>query len=123
VGRKLLVAIGISGLSVLGFAFSSHFWLSLLMLAIGGCADMVSIVVRQTLVQLETPDDMRGRVSAVNSTFISASNQLGEFRAGATAALVGAVPAVIAGGAGTVLVVALWTKLFGELARRDRMTA
>jgi MFS family permease len=123
VGRKLLVAIGIYGLSVLGFAFSSHFWLSLLMLAIGGCADMVSIVVRQTLVQLETPDDMRGRVSAVNSTFISASNQLGEFRAGATAALVGAVPAVIAGGAGTVLVVALWTKLFGELARRDRMTA
>jgi len=123
VGRKLLVSIGIYGLSVLGFGLSTDFWLSLAMLAIGGCADMVSIVVRQTLVQLETPDDMRGRVSAVNSTFISASNQLGEFRAGATAAVIGAVPSVIAGGAGTVLVVLLWTRLFGELARRDRMTA
>jgi len=121
VGRKLLLAIGIYGLSVVGFGLSSVFWFSLAMLAIGGCADMVSIVVRQTLVQLETPDDMRGRVSAVNSTFISASNQLGEFRAGATAAFMGAVPAVVAGGAGTVLVVALWTRLFGQLARRDRM--
>ena len=123
VGRKLLVSIGIYGLSVLGFGLSTEFWLSLVMLAIGGCADMVSIVVRQTLVQLETPDDMRGRVSAVNSTFISASNQLGEFRAGATAAVIGAVPSVIVGSAGTVLVVVLWTRLFGELARRDRMTA
>ena len=123
VGRKLLVSIGIYGLSVLGFGLSTDFWLSLAMLAIGGCADMVSIVVRQTLVQLETPDDMRGRVSAVNSTFISASNQLGEFRAGATAAVIGAVPSVLVGGAGTVLVVLLWTRLFGELARRDRMTA
>ena len=121
VGRKLLVSIGIYGLSVLGFGLSTEFWLSLVMLAIGGCADMVSIVVRQTLVQLETPDDMRGRVSAVNSTFISASNQLGEFRAGATAAVIGAVPSVIVGGAGTVLVVVLWTRLFGELARRDTM--
>jgi len=123
VGRKLLVAIAIYGLTVLAFGLSTEFWFSLVMLAIGGSADMVSIVVRQTLVQLETPDDMRGRVSAVNSTFISASNQLGEFRAGATAALIGSVPAVIVGGAGTVLVVALWTKLFGQLARRDRMTA
>ena len=122
VGRKLLVAIGIYGISVLGFALSSEFWLSLAMLAIGGSADMVSIVVRQTLVQLETPDDMRGRVSAVNSTFISASNQLGEFRAGATAALIGAVPSVVVGGAGTVLVVALWTRLFSQLAHRDRMS-
>jgi len=122
VGRKLLVAIAIYGLTVLAFGLSTEFWFSLVMLAIGGSADMVSIVVRQTLVQLETPADMRGRVSAVNSTFISASNQLGEFRAGATAALIGAVPSVVAGGAGTVLVVALWTRLFGQLARRDRMT-
>lgn len=122
VGRKLLVAIGIYGVTVLGFGLSTEFWISLVMLAIGGSADMVSIVVRQTLVQLETPDDMRGRVSAVNSTFISASNQLGEFRAGATAALIGAVPSVVVGGAGTVLVVALWTRLFSALARRDRMT-
>jgi len=123
VGRKLLVAIGIYGVTVLGFGLSTEFWISLVMLAIGGSADMVSIVVRQTLVQLETPDDMRGRVSAVNSTFISASNQLGEFRAGATAALIGSVPSVVVGGAGTVIVVALWTRLFGQLARRDRMTA
>ena len=122
VGRKLLVAIAIYGLTVLAFGLSTEFWFSLVMLAIGGSADMVSIVVRQTLVQLETPDEMRGRVSAVNSTFISASNQLGEFRAGATAALIGAVPSVVVGGAGTVIVVALWTKLFGALARRDRMT-
>lgn len=123
VGRKLLVAIGIYGVTVLGFGLSTEFWVSLVLLAIGGSADMVSIVVRQTLVQLETPDDMRGRVSAVNSTFISASNQLGEFRAGATAALIGSVPSVVVGGAGTVIVVALWTRLFGQLARRDRMTA
>ena len=122
VGRRLLVAVGIYGVSVLAFAVSTDFTLSMIALAVGGAADMVSIVVRQTLVQLETPDDMRGRVSAVNSTFISASNQLGEFRAGATAALIGAVPSVIVGGAGTVLVVALWTRLFGALARRDRMT-
>jgi MFS family permease len=123
VGRKMLLSVGVYGLSVLGFAFSSDFALSLAMLAVGGAADMVSIVVRQTLVQLETPDDMRGRVSAVNSTFISASNQLGEFRAGATAAFMGAVPAVIAGGVGTVLVVALWTRIFRPLAVPDRMTS
>jgi predicted MFS family arabinose efflux permease len=107
--------------SVLVFALSSDFILSLAALAIGGAADMVSIVVRQTLVQLETPDEMRGRVSAVNSTFISASNQLGEFRAGATAAFLGATGSIVVGGAGTLLVVALWWKLFPSLARRDRM--
>jgi MFS family permease len=121
VGRKLLVAVGIYGITVLVFAFSDNFVLSMVALAIGGAADMVSIVVRQTLVQLETPDDMRGRVSAVNSTFISASNQLGEFRAGATAAFIGSVGSVVVGGAGTVLVVALWTKLFPQLAQRDTM--
>jgi len=121
VGRKLLVSIGIYGLSVLGFGLSTEFWLSLVMLAIGGCADMVSIVVRQTLVQLETPDDMRGRVSAVNATFISASNQLGEFRAGSTAALLGPVGSVVLGGAGTLLVVAIWIRLFPQLAHRDKL--
>ena len=121
VGPKLLVAVGIYGASVLLFAVSTDFALSMVALAIGGAADMVSIVVRQTLVQLETPDDMRGRVSAVNSTFISASNQLGEFRAGATAAFAGAVGSVVMGGVGTVLVVLMWAKLFPELARRDAM--
>jgi len=121
VGRKLLVSIGIYGLSVLGFGLSTEFWLSLAMLAIGGCADMVSIVVRQTLVQLETPDDMRGRVSAVNATFISASNQLGEFRAGATAAWLGPIGSAVVGGVGTLIVVALWVRLFPSLAKRDKL--
>jgi hypothetical protein len=79
-------------------------------------------VVRQTLVQLETPDEMRGRVSAVNAVFISTSNQIGEFRAGATAAFMGPVGAVVLGGAGTLLVVALWSYLFRPLAARDRLT-
>jgi MFS family permease len=121
VGRKLLAAVGLYGATVLVFAVSSDFTLSLAALAVGGAADVVSIVIRQTLVQLETPDDMRGRVSAVNATFISASNQLGEFRAGATAAFLGTVGAVLVGGAGTLVVVALWSRLFAPLARRDRM--
>ena len=89
--------------------------------AVAGAADMVSIVIRQTLVQLETPDDMRGRVSAVNSVFIGASNQLGEFESGATAAWFGAVASVVAGGIGTCLVAALWWRGFPGLARRDRL--
>ena len=121
VGRKLLAAIGIYGVTVLVFAVSNNFALSLAALALGGAADVVSIVIRQTLVQLETPDDMRGRVSAVNATFISASNQLGEFRAGATAAFLGPVGAILVGGGGTLMVVALWSRLFAPLARRDRM--
>ena len=89
------------------FAFSENFLLSMMMLAISGAADMVSVVVRQTLVQIETPDEMRGRVSAVNAVFISTSNQLGEFRAGATAAFLGTVGSVVLGGVGTLIVVAL----------------
>jgi hypothetical protein len=88
-------------------------------LAVSGAADMVSIVIRQTLVQMQTPENMRGRVSAVNSTFIGASNQLGEFRAGATAEYLGAVGSVILGGAGTLLIVALWMRWFPELAKMD----
>jgi hypothetical protein len=82
---------------------------------------MVSVVIRQTLVQLETPDAMRGRVSAVNSVFIGASNQLGEFRAGATAEWLGPVGSVLLGGAGTLLVAAAWAKGFPALAGRDRL--
>jgi len=79
------------------------------------------VVIRQTLVQLDTPDEMRGRVSAVNSTFISASNQLGEFRAGTVAAWLGPVGSVVMGGLGTLAIVALWMRLFPGLARRDRL--
>ena len=84
-------------------------------------SDMVSVVIRMTLVQLGTPDEMRGRVTAVNSVFIGASNQLGEFRAGAAAAWLGAVPAVLIGGIGTLVIVALWTWLFPPLARVNRL--
>jgi uncharacterized protein (DUF2062 family) len=83
---------------------------------------MVSIVIRQSLVQLDTPDDMRGRVSSVNSVFIGASNQLGEFESGATAALLGPVGSVLLGGVGTLLVAGLWMRLFRPLAQRDRLT-
>lgn len=121
VGHRLLGAVAVFGLATLVFGLSTHFGLSLLALAITGAADNISVVTRLTLVQLETPDAMRGRVSAVNSIFIGASNQLGEFESGATAALFGPVGSVVAGGIGTVLVAAAWLRLFPALARRDRM--
>ncbi|MBC7719266.1 MAG: MFS transporter [Chitinophagaceae bacterium] len=121
VGRTLLAAVALYGMCMVVFGVSTHFGLSLAVLAISGGADMVSVVVRQTLVQLETPNDMRGRVSAVNSVFIGASNQLGEFESGATAAWLGPVGSVVAGGIGTLLVAALWLKWFPALAKRDHM--
>lgn len=122
VGKKLLVAVAIFGLSMVVFGLSTSFWLSMLALACSGASDMVSVVVRQTLVQIETPDPMRGRVAAVNSLFIGASNQLGEFESGATAAWWGPVPSVVVGGLGTLVVALAWMKLFGGLAKRDRFT-
>lgn len=121
VGHTMLAAVALYGVCMLVFGMSTHFALSLAALAVSGGADMVSVVVRQTLVQLETPNDMRGRVSAINSVFIGASNQLGEFESGATAALMGPVGSVVAGGVGTLLVAALWLKWFPSLAQRDRM--
>lgn len=121
VGRTLLWAVAVFGLSTLVFGLSRSFGLSLLALAVGGAADSISVVVRATLVQLETPNDMRGRVSAVNSIFIGASNQLGEFESGAVAALWGPVVSVVSGGLGTMLVAAVWLKLFPALAQRDRL--
>jgi hypothetical protein len=106
----------------MAFALSTVFVLSLLALWVSGAADMVSVVIRQSLVQLETPDAMRGRVAAVNSIFIGASNQLGEFESGATAALLGPVGSVLLGGVGTLAVAAIWMKLFPALARRERLT-
>jgi MFS family permease len=122
VGRTLLLAVAVYGLCMVSFGLSPYLWLSMLVLAISGGADMVSVVVRQTLVQLETPNEMRGRVSAVNSVFIGASNQLGEFESGATAAMLGPVGSVVLGGVGTLLVAALWLRLFPSLAKRDRMS-
>ena len=122
VGYKLLGAVAVFGLATLVFGLSSHFGLSLLALAVTGAADSISVVTRLTLMQLETPDEMRGRVSAVNSIFIGASNQLGEFESGATAALLGPVGSVVLGGLGTVLIAASWLRLFPALARRDRLS-
>ena len=120
-GAKLLWAVAAYGLATVVFGVSHNLWLSLLALAASGAADMVSIVVRQTLVQLETPDAMRGRVSAVNSVFIGASNQLGEFESGATAALLGPVGSVVLGGVGSVVIALLWWRWFPQLAARDRL--
>jgi len=121
VGRTLLIAVAAFGLCMVVFGISRSFTVSLIALAISGGADMVNVVIRQTLVQLETPDDMRGRVSAVSSIFIGASNQLGEFESGATAALLGPVGSVVLGGVGTMAVALAWFKLFPSLARRDRI--
>jgi MFS family permease len=121
VGPRMLQAVAVYGAATVVFGFSTDFMLSLLALAVTGAADMVSVVIRQTLVQLETPDAMRGRVSAVNSLFIGASNQLGEFESGATAALMGPVASVVLGGAGVLAVAALWPRWFPALARRDRL--
>ena len=118
VGRWLLLSVAFYGLCMLAFGLSRLFPLSLAVLALSGGADMVSVVVRQTLVQLDTPDAMRGRVGAVNSMFIGASNQLGEFESGATAAWFGPVGSVVAGGCATLLVVASWWRLFPGLAAR-----
>lgn len=120
-GHRLFQAVALFGLATIGFGLSTSLPLSLLCLFVLGAADMVSVFVRQTLVQLETPDAMRGRVAAVNSVFIGASNELGEFESGALAAAVGAVPAVVIGGAGTLLVAGLWARWFPDLRERDRL--
>jgi MFS family permease len=122
VGARLLMAVAVFGLATLGFGLSHSFGLSMLMLAITGAADNISVVTRLTLTQLETPDAMRGRVAAVNSIFIGASNQLGEFESGMTAAAFGAVGSVVLGGVGSVAIAGLWWKWFPQLAKRDRMT-
>ncbi|MDY0744423.1 MFS transporter [Paucibacter sp. R3-3] len=120
-GRKLLGAVALFGVATIVFGLSSSFWISLVALAVSGAADTVSVVIRQTLVQLETPDAMRGRVSAVTSIFIGASNQLGEFESGATAALFGPVGSVVLGGIGTIVVAGTWAWRFREMAQRDQL--
>jgi MFS family permease len=120
-GHKMFVAVALYGAFTIAFGLSTQFWLSIAALAAMGAADMVSVVVRSSLMQLGTPDSMRGRVAAVNTMFIGASNQLGEFESGVTAAWFGTVPAVVLGGIGTLAVVALWTRLFPALARHDRL--
>lgn len=123
VGRIMFASVALFGVATIVFALSSSIPLSLGALFVLGAADMISVVIRGALVQLETPDAMRGRVSAVNSVFIGASNQLGEFESGLTAAWFGVVPAALLGGVGTLLVVALWMRWFPALRQRDRLTA
>ena len=117
VGRVLFSVLTIYGLAVTIFAFSTVLWLSLGALAAMGAADVVSVVIRFSLVQLRTPPEVRGRVSAVNGLFTGTSNQLGDFRAGTMAALFGTVPAVVVGGVGIIVVTAIWMFLFPELRR------
>ncbi len=121
VGRTMFAGVATFGLATIVFAVSTSFALSLAALVVLGASDMVSVVIRMSLVQLDTPDAMRGRVSAVNTVFIGTSNQLGEFESGVTAALFGTVPAVLLGGVGTLLVVLLWMRLFPTLLHRDRL--
>ena len=120
-GIRMFQAVIVFGLATVVFAVSHSIVLSVLALIIMGAADTVSVVIRIALVQLSTPDGMRGRVGAVNYLFVNASNQLGEFESGLTAALFGAVPAVILGGVGTIAIAFLWMKLFPSLRNVERL--
>ncbi len=121
VGMRMFQAVIVFGVATVVFAVSQWMWLSVLALAIMGAADTVSVVIRFSLVQLATPDAMRGRVGAVNFLFINASNQLGQFESGVTAALLGAMPAAVLGGVGTVAIALLWMKLFPTLRHVEKL--
>ena len=121
VGRIMFGAVATYGIAIIIFALSRSFLLSMVLLCVLGAADMISVVIRMTLIQLATTDDMRGRVSAVNSLFVSASNQLGDFRAGLMAAWLGTIPAVLVGGVGALLVVAVGRKAFAQLYRIETL--
>jgi MFS family permease len=121
VGRTLYLGVAIFGLATIVFALSTSFVLSLAALAVLGAADLVSVIVRSTVVPLATPDHMRGRVTAVEMVFIGASNELGMFESGLLAWLIGTVPAALLGGIGTLLVVLLWIRLFPDLYKVDRL--
>lgn len=120
-GRIMFAGVAVFALATVGFGWSRLVWLSIALLAVLGGADMLSVYVRQTLVQLVTPDPMRGRVAAVSTLFIGASNELGEFRAGVAARVMGPVMAVLVGGFGALGVTALWIRLFPALWRADRL--
>jgi MFS family permease len=120
VGRWMFGGVVAFGIATVVFGVSTSFWLSVAALTLMGAGDMVSVYIRHLLVQLETPDAIRGRVSAVNAVFIGASNELGEFESGLTAAWFGTVPAVIVGGCATLLVAGAWSRLFPELRLMDR---
>jgi hypothetical protein len=120
IGPKMFAVVAIYGLTTIIFGLSTWFPLSLAALAVLGAADALSVVIRFALVQIETPDDKRGRVSAINYLFVGSSNTLGEFESGAVAAWLGAVPSVLIGGLGSLLVAGIWMMLFPGLRRIDR---
>jgi MFS family permease len=121
-GRALLGGVGVFGAGAIVFGLSGHFGIAMLALFIMGASDAMSVFVRATVVQLATPEDMRGRVSAIHVLFVGCTNELGEFRAGLFASLFGAVPAALAGGIGTLIIVGLWSQLFPGLRRVDRLS-
>jgi MFS family permease len=118
-GLKLLAAVFTFGVSIVVFGVSKVFWISLVALFVSGLADGISVVIRQTILQLRTPDDMRGRVASVNSMFVGSSNELGAFESGVTARLMGTVPAVVFGGMMTILIVAVTGILSPNMRRVD----
>jgi MFS family permease len=122
-GRWLFVCVSIFGAATVIFGLSHTLWLSLVSLAIAGAADTISVIIRGSILQLATPQEMRGRVSAVNSLFIGASNELGEFESGLTAQWWGAVRATVVGGVGALVVAGTWAGLFPGLRRADELTA
>jgi MFS family permease len=121
-GRALFGGVAVFGIGAIVFALSGNFWIAMLALGMMGAADAMSVFVRATVVQLATPEDMRGRVSAIHVLFVGCTNELGEFRAGLLASMFGAVPAALAGGIGTLIIVGLWTQLFPSLRRVDRLS-
>jgi MFS family permease len=120
VGRRMFAAVVAFGVATIAFGLSRSFWFSMATLVVLGAVDTVSVVIRSSLVQIETPDEMRGRVGAVNSLFIGTSNQLGEFESGVTASMFGTVAATVLGGVGTLVVAGLWMRLFPTLLNFDR---
>jgi MFS family permease len=121
IGPRMFGAVIVFGLATVVFAVSRSFWLSLAALAVLGAADSISVIIRTALVQLRTPDSMRGRVGAVNFLFINASNQLGSFESGTVAALLGAVPSALLGGIASVAIALLWMCLFPSLRTVERL--
>jgi hypothetical protein len=113
----MFAAVMVFGVATVAFALSRNVWLSMAILCVLGAADVTSVVVRSSLVQLETPDEMRGRVSAVNSLFIGTSNQLGEFESGVTASWFGIIPATIVGGVGSIVIALIWMVVFPDLRK------
>ena len=120
-GKLLFVFVGLFGAFTVLFGFSTTAWLSIVALALVGASDMVSVTIRETIMQLWTPEEVRGRVNAVNSVFIGASNELGEFRAGSVASLIGPVPAVVIGGFGAIAVAGIWAAIFPGLRNQRKL--